>query len=235
MAIFTIGDPHLSLAANKAMDVFPGWQNYVARLEENWKRLVGDADTVVIPGDISWGMDLSEALPDLQFLDRLPGKKILLKGNHDYWWVTMKKLEEAKASYSLNSLTFLFNNAVTVENIAVCGTRGWGAEEKADGGKVIRREAGRLRLSIEAAVATGLTPVVFLHYPPFYNDGDLVCEEIYSVLLEYGIRRCYFGHLHQERSGKYRSFTRDGIVFSLVSADFLDFCPKQIEESITKL
>ncbi len=231
MAVFAIGDTHLSLSCDKPMDVFPGWQDHAARLEANWRRLVKPEDTVVIPGDISWGMDLAEAAADLRFLDSLPGKKILLKGNHDYWWVTMKKLQEAKERLRLSSLTFLFNSAAAAEDVAVCGTRGWGAEEKADGGKVIRREAGRLRLSIEQALMTGLEPVVFLHYPPFYDDGGSVCEEIYSVLLDYPIRRCYFGHLHGEKSGRYRKFTRDGITFSLVSADFLSFCPKRIEKS----
>ncbi len=231
MAVFAIGDTHLSFACDKPMDVFPGWQDYVSRLESNWRRLVQPDDTVVIPGDISWGMDIEQAAADLRFLHELPGRKILLKGNHDYWWVTMKKLEEAKEKFGLLSLTFLFNNAVEAERIAVCGTRGWGAEEKADGGKVIRREAGRLRLSIQKALQTGLEPVVFLHYPPFYDDGESVCDEIYSVLLEYEIRRCFFGHMHGERTGRYQKFTRDGITFSLVSADFLSFCPKLIEKS----
>ena len=150
MAIFTIGDPHLSLAANKAMDVFPGWQNYVARLEENWKRLVGDADTVVIPGDISWGMDLSEALPDLQFLDRLPGKKILLKGNHDYWWPTRAKLDAFFEAEEIRTIRALFHDAIPVEGRAVCGTRSWFYEQNPDE-KVFRRELLRLEMSLEAA------------------------------------------------------------------------------------
>ena len=112
MAVFAIGDTHLSFACDKPMDVFPGWQDYVSRLESNWRRLVQPDDTVVIPGDISWGMDIEQAAADLCFLHELPGRKILLKGNHDYWWVTMKKLEEAKEKFGLLSLTFLFNNAV---------------------------------------------------------------------------------------------------------------------------
>ena len=227
MALFTIGDTHLSFASEKPMDIFPGGQDHVRRLEKNWNRLVAPGDTVVIPGDISWAMELEQALPDLAFLNRLNGQKILLKGNHDYWWSSMRKLETAKQENGLASLSFVHNNAVIAQSVAVCGTRGWNPEENADGGKVLRREAGRLRMSIEEAVKTGLEPVVFLHYPPFYN--DFICEEIYSVLLEYPVRRCYFGHLHYERTGRYRLVERDGIRFSLVSADFLEFSPKRID------
>ncbi|MBR1812079.1 MAG: metallophosphoesterase [Clostridia bacterium] len=225
MSVFVIADTHLSFAANKPMDIFPGWQNYVSRLENNWNRLVTSADTVVIPGDISWGMTLTEAAPDLQFLHKLNGKKILLKGNHDYWWTSMKKLADMKAQNGLDSISFVYNNAAAAENIAVCGTRGW-MPDAGDDDKVLRREAGRLRASLEAAKQTGLEPVVFLHYPPIYDNS--VCEEIYNILLEYKIRRCYFGHLHYERTGKFRRVERDGIVFSLVSADSLDFTPKPV-------
>lgn len=230
MAIFAIGDTHLSFASPKPMDIFPGWHNHVERLEKNWNHIVGKNDTVVIPGDISWAMDIREAVPDLGFINSLNGKKIIMKGNHDYWWTSMKKLEEMKKENGFNTITFLFNNAVVADNIAICGTRGWNPEENADGGKVLRREAGRLRMSVEEAVKTGLEPVVFLHYPPFYENS--MCEEIYNVLLEYNIRRCFFAHVHCERTGKYRRVERDGIVFSLVSADFLQFSPKLIENAV---
>ncbi|MBR5426948.1 MAG: metallophosphoesterase [Clostridia bacterium] len=225
MAIWAIADTHLSFGANKPMDIFPGWQNHAERLKKNWNALVGEDDTVVIPGDISWGMTEQEALPDLVFLDALNGKKLLLKGNHDFWWTSMKKLGELKDANGLASLTFIHNNSAAAENIAVCGTRGW-MPDAGDDDKVLRREAGRLRMSIESALQTGLEPVAFLHYPPIYENA--VCEEIFSVLREYGIRRCFFGHLHFEKTDWFRKLEREGIVFSLVSADFLSFSPLPI-------
>ena len=227
MSIYAIADTHLSFAADKPMDKFPGWQDYVLRLKTNWTRLVEPKDTVVIAGDISWGMTMEQALPDLRFLQELPGKKLIFKGNHDYWWNSMKKLETLKAENGLDSISFVHNTAVAAEGIAVCGTRGW-MPEAGDDDKVLRREAGRLRMSLAAAGETGLEPVVFLHYPPIYESA--VCEEIYSVLLEYGVKRCFFGHLHYERTGRFRRVERDGVVFSLISADFLGFTPLLVEK-----
>ena len=152
MSLFAIADPHLSLDADKSMEVFRGWQDYVARLEANWRAVVGEEDTVVIAGDLSWGMSLAGALRDMQFLHSLPGRKLLLKGNHDYWWSTRRKMDTFFEEHGLHSLQIVHNDAALVEGIAVCGTRGWffDAEEDADK-KVVLREAGRLRTSIQAA------------------------------------------------------------------------------------
>ncbi len=225
MSVWAIADTHLSFGARKPMDIFPGWQNHIPRLEKNWNVLVGAEDTVVIPGDVSWGMTEEQAVPDLAFLDSLNGRKLILKGNHDYWWNSMKKLNEMKERHGLESISFLHNNSAICENIAVCGTRGW-MPDAGDDDKVLRREAGRLRLSLESAKDSGAEPVVFLHYPPIYEDD--VCREIFDVLLEYGIRRCFFGHLHDERTDRFRKIERSGITFSLVSADFLGFAPRLI-------
>lgn len=222
MSVWTIADTHLSFGTNKPMDIFPGWQNHAQRLQKNWNALVEDGDTVVIPGDVSWGMTAGEVLPDLRFLHGLKGKKLILKGNHDYWWTSMKKLNELLEANCLDSITFIHNNSAACENIAVCGTRGW-MPDAGDDDKVLKREAGRLRASIESAVQTGLEPVAFLHYPPIYENA--VCEEIFGVLKEYGVKRCFFGHLHFEKSDRFRKVEREGILFSLVSADFLAFSP----------
>lgn len=227
MSVFVIADPHLSLSVEKPMDIFKGWIDYTQRLKANWERLVSPGDTVVVPGDISWGMNLEEAKKDLQFIDSLPGRKIIGKGNHDYWWCTMKKLEEFKKENELHTLEFLFNNAFEAEDIAVAGSRGWFFDDKSDNAeKVIKREAGRLSRSIEEALKTGKEPVVFLHYPVVYESG--VCKELLEVLKKYEIKRCYFGHIHGEKTGRYEKYQYDGITFSLVSADFLAFCPKKI-------
>ena len=231
MAVFAIADTHLSLSTGKKMDIFSGWSDYESRLESNWRRLVKDGDTVVIPGDISWCMTLEEGLEDFAFLDSLPGKKIIMKGNHDYWWSTRKKADEFFEKHSLSTLSILHNNAYACENIAVCGTRGWFFDAESDESKkIILREAGRLRASIAAAKETGLEPVVFLHYPPVTLERR--CDEIYSVLVEENIKRCYYGHLHSfSHATAVNGTNEDGIEFRLISADYLGFCPVLIPQN----
>lgn len=229
MSLFALGDPHLSLGTDKPMDVFPGWSDYVYRIEKNWNAVVSDKDTVLLAGDISWAMKLDECFADFVFLNKLNGQKIIIKGNHDYWWNTMHKMTVYLESNHFDTMRILFNNAYRVGDISVCGTRGWFFDAASETDKkTVLREAQRLRTSIEAGIALGGEPVVFLHYPPVSETQ--VCEEIYSVLIEYGIKRCYFGHLHGEKTGRYASFERDGIKFGLVSCDFLSFCPKLIEK-----
>lgn len=228
MSLFAIADTHLSLGTDKPMDIFKGWSGYVDKLRENWESTVTDSDTVVVAGDISWGMSLEGALNDFRFIDSLPGQKIILKGNHDYWWTTMRKMETFLNQNEMNTIRFLHNSTITVGDFAVCGSRGWffDAEESADN-KVLLREAGRLRTSINLAKETGLEPVVFLHYPPITQ--NMVCEEIYNVLLETGIKRCYYGHLHGPSMTRSINSVRDGIEFALISCDFLAFAPKLVE------
>lgn len=188
MSLFAIADLHLSLGTNKPMDAFPGWNGYVRRLEDNWRRLVADGDTVVVAGDVSWGMSLEQAGADLAFLHSLPGRKILMKGNHDYWWTTRRKMDAYLEEHGLTSVSILHNDAYTVDDsLAVCGTRGWFYDAEADADKkILAREVGRLNASIDAAVATGLEPVAFLHYPPVY--AGAVCEEILETLQRRQIR-----------------------------------------------
>ena len=229
MSLFVIADLHLALGEpEKSMDVFPGWHGYTHRLSESWARLVRPGDTVVLPGDISWAMDLKEAYADLAFLDALPGVKLIGKGNHDYWWATMRKMQTFTQENGLSTIRFLFNNAFLCEGVSVCGSRGWffDAQTAEDNAKVIAREAQRLRVSIEAGLALGGTPVVFMHYP-VSMDGKRV-EPLWDVLKAYGITRCYFGHVHGDRTGRLADFTEEGVRFSLISSDFLDFTPKKV-------
>ena len=225
MSLFALGDLHLSLGEDKPMDVFAGWNDYVQRLEENWKRLVTDEDTVVLAGDISWGMKLEETLTDFRFIDSLPGKKLLLKGNHDYWWSTKRKMDAYLQENGLASIQILFNNAYRVGGYAVCGTRGWFLEnDTPEDVKVLNREVGRLKLSLEEALKLQGEPVVFLHYPPYYRGVE--CPEIMDVLLEYGIKKCYYGHIHGKKNfrlafeGVYK-----GVDFRLISCDKVGFMP----------
>lgn len=225
MALYAIGDPHLSLDGSKPMTVFSGWDDYVERLRANWCRLVTAEDTVVIAGDVSWSMTLEGARADFSFLNELPGKKLLFKGNHDYWWTTRRKMDTFLANEGFDTLRIVHNDAVAVDDrIAVCGSRGWfyDAEEDADR-LVLLREAGRLRTSIHAAKETGLTPVVFLHYPPLY--AGRVCDEIVDVLRQEGIDRCYYGHVHSHGIRQAFNGTLDGIRYQLISADAVGFCP----------
>ncbi len=227
MSLFVIGDLHLSLGTDKPMDIFRGWQDYQQRLEQHWREAVTAADTVVIPGDVSWAMSLENTLADFTFLNGLPGNKLLLKGNHDFWWCTRRKMDAFFEQNGLNTLRVVHNDAVAVDGVAVCGTRGWfyDAEEDADR-KVLLREVGRLRTSIAAAKATGCEAVAFLHYPPVTREA--VCEELFAVLRDEGITRCYYGHLHGPSIPHAFCGERDGVRFQLVSGDALGFRPLKI-------
>lgn len=227
MSLFAIGDTHLSFGTQKPMDIFSGWENFEEKLKNNWERIVCDSDTVVIPGDITWGMSLEESLEDFKFIDSLPGEKIILKGNHDYWWSTKRKAELFFQINNINSIKILNNNAYKIGDFAVCGTRGWAIDGSSElDKKILLREAGRLRASIEQASKLGGEKVAFLHYPPVTNDS--FCEEICSELVKGGLKRCYYGHLHGASTAYSFNGEMFGIEFKLVSADYLKFCPKLI-------
>ncbi len=225
MSVYAIADLHLSLGTNKPMDIFSGWTDYLKRLESNWRRLISENDTVVIAGDVSWAMKLQECFDDFSFLHSLPGKKLLVKGNHDYWWSTKKKMDEYLSENGFDSIEIVFNNAYSVDGIAICGTRGWNYESTGEKDmRILSREIGRLNTSINEAKKTGLEPVVFLHYPPMYD--TIVCEEIIEVLKAQGIKRCYYGHLHGSNTHKHAiQGEYEGIYFKLISCDYTEFYP----------
>ena len=229
MSIYAIGDLHLSLACpEKTMEVFRGWQDYQRRLEENWRALVRPEDTVVLAGDSSWAMRLCDAGPDFRFLDSLPGRKLLMKGNHDYWWTTAAKLHRFFEERDIRTLEILHNNCAFYGDYALCGTRGWFLEEdqKPHNAKVLNREVLRLEISLAAA---GERPVLcFLHYPPLYQGYQ--CPEILAALEKYRVERCCYGHLHGPVIRRRWEGERHGTLFSLISADYLGFAPKKICE-----
>ena len=228
MSLFVIGDTHLSLSTDKPMDIFGGWKNYMQRLEENWRSVVQPQDTVIIPGDVSWGMSLEQAKEDFLFLHRLPGKKILMKGNHDYWWATRAKMESFLEGNGLDSLSILHNNAVSVEGLSLCGSRGWMFEQGQEHDKkIINREAGRIRASLQDAQRFGeQEKVLFLHSPPVFMQDSI--PEFFEVMNQYGVRRCYYGHIHSQ--GCRFAFQGEwcGVQLEMVSADYLRFMPKKI-------
>lgn len=232
MSLFVLADTHLSESTEKPMDIFGSrWSGWTEKLCENWRARVCETDTVVIPGDISWAMTLEEAAQDLKLLDRLPGKKIIGKGNHDYWWATIKKTEEFFAKEKIGTISLLYNNAFESDGKLICGCRGWFIDEKVspkdtDYDKIVAREAGRLELSLKCAEKLGDgEKLAFLHFLAVF--GDFVCKELVEVLKKYGVRRCYYGHIH----GKYdmeQTRNYDGIDFTIVSADYLKFNPLRI-------
>ena len=228
MSLFVIADLHLSLGVDKPMDIFGGWDNYVSRLEENWQRLVSPDDTVVIPGDISWGMNLEQSSADFEFINRLNGRKIISKGNHDYFWNSRKKMEEFFAANGFTTLNIMHNNCFEYEGVGICGSRGWINETgDPDDVKVLKREAQRLEVSIECAEKQGLVPIVFLHYPPVFAES--VNAEIFEVLMKHSIKYCFYGHLHGGVAhSKAVNGLYNGIQMKLISADFLKFIPLDI-------
>lgn len=221
-----MGDTHLSLSVNKSMEVFGGaWTGYVDKLREGLS-LLKEGDTLVLCGDISWGMSLLDARADFAFLEEFPGRKIVLKGNHDYWWNTATKMERFWKEEGFSNLTLLHNNCHFYGDLALCGTRGWFYEEDAGGHneKVFRRELIRLETSLKAAGER--EKLCFLHYPPCYQ--GYTCPEILDLLERYQVRTCYYGHLH---GGSHRLAVEgavQGVEYRLIAADYLGFRPKKI-------
>lgn len=231
MKVFAMGDLHLPFGVNKPMDIFGGWDNYTTRIEENWNNLVSDDDVVVIPGDLCWAMSLEQALPDFRFVSQsLKGHKVILKGNHDYWWTTNSKMNNFLLQYNFDNITILHNDAYVAGSIAVCGTRGWINDDgQPQDAKLLSREASRLEVSIKKALDTGLEPVVFIHYPPIY--GGEKNYYILEVLKTYNIKRCYYGHVHGSWCfPKAFQGMNDGTEFRMVSADYVKFTPVLVQE-----
>lgn len=229
MALYVIGDLHLSLGCqNKPMDIFKGWENHVPVLKENWIKTISNDDVVVLAGDTSWAMKLNETFADFDFINQLPGKKILLKGNHDYWWSSKKKMEDYFTQNGFSTLSILHNNHFQYMDYGICGTRGWvnmPDSEPADA-KVLAREVQRLEVSVRSAIDANLQPIVFLHYPPVY--GASCNYDILDVLYKYNITKCYYGHIHGTGHKNAVIGQYDGIFFDLIASDFLHFAPKKV-------
>ena len=227
MSLYTIGDLHLAIGnPSKKMDIFTGWENYEERLERNWNKLVDKDDTVVIAGDVSWAMKLEECHNDFEFLNNLNGRKIFVKGNHDLWWSTTKKVNTYFDEKQFGTLEILFNDCKTYEDINICGTRGWmfmdSNATEAEHQKIVSRETGRLKLSLEKADKNKET-IVFFHYPPVYQ--EFVIEPFIELLKEYNVTKCYYGHIHAKGCNYAFNGVYEGIKFQLISADFMKFCP----------
>ena len=227
MALYAIGDLHLSFSSGKPMDVFGDrWKDHAEKLKKGFSSLRED-DVCVLCGDLSWAMDLREALEDFRFIDALPGKKLLLKGNHDYWWSTASKAKKLFEENGLTTMDILHNNCFFYGDTALCGTRGWFYEEErgdAHDKKILRRELMRLETSLDAAGER--EKLVFLHYPPLC--GSYRCPEILALLEERRVRLCCYGHLHGKSCQNAFIGWQGCTEFRLVSADFVDFRPVKL-------
>ena len=227
MALYTIGDTHLSLSRDKPMDIFgEKWKDHAEKLKSGFSA-VGQDDLTVICGDLSWGMGIEETKEDFLFIDALPGRKIILKGNHDYWWSTATKTRKFFEQNGISTIDILYNNCFDYGDYAICGTRGWFYEEEKGNehdAKIMHREIMRLETSLNAA--GDRKKLVFLHYPPVFQSYR--CEEILQLLKKHEMRLCCYGHIHGKGCNFAFNGWMDGTEFRLVSADFVDFTPVRL-------
>lgn len=226
MSIFAISDLHLSFGNNKPMDIFgENWQNHEQKIKENWKSIATDDDLIILPGDFSWAMNLEDTIEDFKYLDELPGKKILLKGNHDYWWTSLKKMKEYLKKNNFTNIEFLYNNSFLFENKIIAGTRGW-SEQETSPEKIIRRENIRLENSILDGIkkfGEDKEIIVCMHYPPFNNYQEIELDFV-KTMKKYNVKRCIYGHLHGKTAHEgAKKGVISGINFQLVSSDYTDF------------
>ena len=225
MAIYVIGDLHLSFSTNKPMDIFGrNWQNYEEKIKKDWLLKVKSEDTVILPGDFSWAMYLEETEKDFEFINNLPGEKILLKGNHDYWWTTVTSMRKYIKEENFENIDFLYNNSYEIENKIIAGTKGWNISEEQEDIRLTKREVARLELSIKSGIekyGNDKEIIVFMHYPPLTKTN--IDTDYTRLMKKYGIKRCYYGHLHANSIKDAVEGNVDGIEYKLVSSDGLDF------------
>lgn len=228
MAIYAIGDLHLSFAVDKPMDVFgDNWENHADKIRNNWIEKVKPEDTVILPGDFSWATYLEESKSDFEFLNSLPGRKILSKGNHDYWWTTITKMKKFLVANKFENIDFLYNNSFLIEDKIIAGARGWITNFKStENAKIIKRENERLKLSIEDGIkkyGDDKEIIVFIHYPPFYKENVLEEFDFIKTMEKYNVKKCIYGHLHADSHKEAVEGKINGIEYKLVSSDYLDF------------
>ena len=229
MSIYAIGDLHLSFNENKPMDIFgDNWINHEEKIKYNWLETVKEEDLVIIPGDFSWSTYLEDTKKDFEFINKLPGKKLILKGNHDYWWSTVNKMRNFLKENKFENIDFIYNNSYEFENYLITGTRGWSQTEESEDKRLLKREALRLELSIQNAIENygkEKEIITFMHYPPITNSNLLKHEtnEFIQIMQKYNVKKCFYGHLHSISIKEAVEGVYYGIEFKLVSADGLDF------------
>lgn len=238
MSIYVIGDLHLSFHEDKPMSIFgENWKGHEEKIKKDWIEKVKQNDLVVIPGDFSWSTYLQDTYEDFAYLNALPGKKILIKGNHDYWWTTLTSMRKFLKKNKFENIDFIYNTAYEFENYILAGTRGWGQNEEGEDKKLLKRETMRLDLSLQKALElqkkSNKEIIVFLHYPPIINNNIINNEmsEFIKTMKQYNIKKCYYGHLHSAAIREAVEGEHYGIKFKLVSADGLDFKLLKIGEN----
>ncbi len=235
MALYAISDLHLSLGIDKPMNIFGSkWDQYMDRIKINWHKDVTDEDYVIIPGDISWATYLEQAYKDFEYLNNLPGIKIISKGNHDYWWETSSKLKRYVKKNGFEKILFLHNNSILYQDIAICGTRGWLCPDREEFSKkdekIYLRELQRLELSIQEGLKFEPREIIVaLHYPPINRYRDMESGFI-EILKQYNIKTCIYGHLHAESQKNALEGEVDGIKYHLVACDYMNFKPLQLKK-----
>lgn len=242
MSLFVIGDLHLALNEDKPMNIFgDNWLNHDEKIKKDWESKVTEKDTVILVGDFSWSMHLKDTTKDFEFLNSLPGKKILLKGNHDLWWTTVTNMKNFLKENNFQNIDFLHNNSFLIENKIITGTRGWtlNTEETEDSKKIIKRECMRLKMSIEQGIklyGEDKEIIVFMHYPPITNINVLKNEttDFMKIMMDYNIKRCFYGHLHGNSIKDAVEENINGIELKLVSSDGLDFKLFEIQQTKEK-
>lgn len=226
MSIYAISDLHLSFGANKPMDIFGvNWGEHTEKIKQDWNKNIKEKDTVLLPGDFSWAMYLKDTLEDFEYLSKLPGKKLLLKGNHDYWWTTLKSMREYLRENGFSNIDFLYNNSYLCEDYIIAGTRGWQSSDTSDYCKLLKRENLRLGISLNDGVnkyGKDKKIIVCTHYPPF-NDLNKRETSLIDTMKQYNVETCIYGHLHGEAHKDALQGKIDGIDFKLVSCDYTDF------------
>lgn len=230
MSIYTIGDLHLSFHENKPMGIFgENWEEHEKKIEKDWIEKVKEEDLVVIPGDFSWSTYLKDTHKDFSYLNHLPGRKLILKGNHDYWWTTLTSMRKFLEENHFENIDFVYNTAYEFDNYIIAGTRGWGQNEEGEDQKLLKREVARLELSLEKANELNKNRekeiLVFLHYPPLVHNNIInnQMSEFVKIIKKYNIKRCFYGHLHSTSIREAIEGNYYGIDFKLVSADSLNF------------
>lgn len=228
MSVYVIGDLHLSFGTDKPMDIFgDNWESHAEKIKQNWLEKVKEDDTVILPGDFSWATYLEETYNDFEFLNSLPGRKILTKGNHDYWWTTLTQMNKYIKENNFKNIEFLYNNSYLIEDKIFVGTRGWMTNNRnQENTKILKREVARLKLSLDNGVNTyGKDKEIycFIHFPPFYKDDVEDSLNFIKLLKEYNVKKCFYGHLHAESHKEAIEGLIDGIEYKLISSDYLDF------------
>lgn len=236
MSIYVIGDLHLSFKENKPMSIFgDNWEGHEEKIKNNWIENVKEEDLVILPGDFSWATYLRDTDMDFEYLNKLPGKKLLLKGNHDYWWTTVTSMRNFLKENDFENIDFIYNNSYEFENKIIVGTRGWSQTEDGEDQRLLKREALRLELSIQHGINTHREDkeiIVFMHYPPITNSNLIKNEinEFIKILQKYNIKKCFYGHLHGASIKEAVEGEHFGIEFKLVSADGLNFKLYEIKQ-----